>query len=131
VGFPGEGEAELADTADVMEKAKFDMAFLAQYSSRPGTKAAKLEDSVSKEEKKHREKVLLAILAKTAKENNERFVGTIQKVLIDGEKNGKFFGRTEGYKVVEIKTDQALTLGQFVDVEIKSATAWKLAAELN
>jgi tRNA-2-methylthio-N6-dimethylallyladenosine synthase len=126
VGFPGEGESELADTVEVMEAAKFDMAFLAQYSSRPGTKAAKLEDDVNKEEKKRREKILLDVLSKTAKENNERLVGTPQKVLVDGEKNGKYFGRTAGYKVVEIKTDQALELGQFIDVEVKSATAWKL-----
>lgn len=130
VGFPGETEEAFQDTVDVMKKAKFDMAFIAKYSPRSGTISAKMADDVPKTVKKLRDETLVGILSQTADENNQKLVGTVQKVLVDGEKNGKFFGRTEGYKVVEIKTDQVLELGQFVEVEIKSATAWKLMGKL-
>lgn len=126
VGYPGEEEKDFRETADVMEKAKFDMAFTAQYSPRPGTKSAKDPDSVPKAEKKKREKILIDILAGTAKENNQRLVGKKLRVLIDGKKSDKYYGRTEGYKVVEIETDQPMKVGQFCDVEIESAGAWKL-----
>lgn len=126
VGFPSETERDFLDTVEVMEKAKFDMAFTAQYSPRPGTKSATMADDVPKTEKKAREKKLIDILEKTALKHNKKFVGTVQKVLIDGQKGGKFYGRTEGFKVVEIKTDQMLTIGRFYEIKINSASSWKL-----
>jgi tRNA-2-methylthio-N6-dimethylallyladenosine synthase len=126
VGFPGEGASDLAETIDVMRKAKFDMAFLAGYSPRPETASAKMPDDVTRNEKIERERILTEILAKTAGENNKGLNGKTIRVLIDGTKNGKIYGRSDGYKVVEIKTDQKGLLGQFVMVKIKSSTAWKL-----
>jgi len=126
VGFPGETEEQFADTADVMRKAQYDMAFIAQYSPRPGTVSAKLTDDVPKAEKVRREKLLQEIVKATVLAHNEKFVGTTQKVLIDEQKKDKYFGRTEGYKVVEIQTDQPLEIGQFVDIYIESVSSWKL-----
>jgi tRNA-2-methylthio-N6-dimethylallyladenosine synthase len=139
VGFPGETEKEFADTIDVMEKAGYDMAFLAQYSPRPETVAAKLPDNVSKAEKVRREKILQQLLAKTVLENNKKLVGETVQVLIDEEKparttdgNGKLYGRTEGYKVVEIPKGtvpfekQSLKIGQFVNIKITKSGSWKL-----
>jgi tRNA-2-methylthio-N6-dimethylallyladenosine synthase len=123
VGFPTESLEQFQDTVEVMEKAKFDMAFIAQYSSRPGTVSAKMIDDVPEGEKKKREDILQKILAVTAVEKNQKLIGTTQKVLIDGIKGEKYYGRTTGYKVVEIKTDQVLKPGQFIDVKIKKATA--------
>lgn len=130
VGFPTESLEQFQDTVEVMEKAKFDMAFIAQYSSRPGTVSAKMIDDVPEGEKKKREDILQKILAVTAVEKNQKLIGTTQKVLIDGIKGEKYYGRTTGYKVVEIKTDQVLKPGQFIDVKIKKATAWKLSGSI-
>lgn len=131
VGFPGETEKEVTDTVNVMEKAKFDMAFLAQYSPRPGTVSAKMTDDVPKAEKVRREKISQQILAKTVLENNRKLVGKIVPVLIDEEKNGKLYGRTEGYKVVGISSkpraqSPELKIGQFVNIKITKAESWKL-----
>lgn len=147
VGFPGEGVKEFADTVDVMKKAKYDMAFIAQYSSRPGTASVKFDDDVPKIKKADREKELVRILSHTALENNKKLIGSIQKVLIDGKKGNNYYGRTEGYKVVEIEDSdhperenraegspikhnklktQKILLGQFYYIKIKSVTAWKL-----
>jgi len=54
VGFPGETKKAFLNTVKLSKKAKFDKAYIAQYSPRPGTRAAKLKDDVSREEKKQR-----------------------------------------------------------------------------
>lgn len=126
VGYPREGEKEFADTVAVVKKAKFEMIFIGQYSPRPGTATAKLTNDVSKQEKKNREKILTDLLRKNLENVNKKFVGKIEKVLVDEVKNGKYFGRTEDYKVVEIKTDLPLTVGQFAQVKITKSEAWKL-----
>ena len=48
VGFPGESEADFADTLDVVERARFSAAFTFQYSPRPGTPAAEMDDQIPK-----------------------------------------------------------------------------------
>lgn len=126
VGYPGETEKQFEDTTDVMKQARFDMAFIAQYSPRPGTVSAKETDNIPLEEKKQREAYLQKILAETVLEHNQKLLYTNQLVLVDEFKKNKYFGRTEGYKVVEIKTDQKLTLGQFINVKIEKASSWKL-----
>lgn len=127
VGYPGETLEQFSDTADVMKKAEFDMAFIAQYSPREGTASAKQPDDITKTEKMRREKELQEIVKQTVLEHNQELIGTKQRVLVDESKNGKYYGRTEGYKVVEIKTDQPLEVGQFIDIEIKSVSSWKLS----
>ena len=126
VGFPGETESDFAETAKVMEKVSFDMAFIAQYSPRPGTKAEKLLDDISAEEKVRREKILQEILKKSADKKNQQYIGQTLTVLIDGAKKDKLYGRTADYKVVEIKKSPRINIGDFIDVKIESATAWKL-----
>jgi tRNA-2-methylthio-N6-dimethylallyladenosine synthase len=130
VGYPGETEEQFQDTTNIMRKVEYDMAFIAQYSPRPGTVSARQPDDVTKEEKIRRERVLQGVLAETVLRHNKQLVGTIQKVLIDEQKNDKFFGRTEGFKVVEIKTDQPFEIGQFVKIKIDSATSWKLVGTI-
>lgn len=126
VGFPGETEEQFQDTVDVMKQSEYDMAFIAQYSPREGTVSAKLADDVPKAEKIRREKILQEIVKKTVLAHNQKLVDTTQRVLLDEHKKDKYYGRTEGYKVVEIKTDQALELGQFIEVKIESVSSWKL-----
>ena len=137
VGFPGETEEQFADTVEVMRLAEYDMAFIAQYSPREGTISAKQPDNVTKVEKIRREKILQKIVTETVLEHNNELIGTTQRVLIDEQKNDKYYGRTEGFKVVEIKTDlprdkagQLLQIGQFIDVKIESVSSWKLVGTL-
>ncbi len=129
VGFPGETKEQFLDTLRVVEKARFEMAFIAQYSPRPGTRSAKMEDNVSKEEKKKRNLEVNKALTKIVLEENQKLIGTIQEVLVDEEKKDKLYGRTKSYKVVEIKKSPTLKIGDFIKVKIESATAWKLAGK--
>ncbi len=135
VGFPGETKKDFLETADLMKKIKFDMAYLAEYSPRPGTVAARLKDNVSHKEKNRRRQILNEILKTTALANNQKLICRTVEVLVDSVKNGSFFGRTKNLKNVKIKLDtkntksaktQKTLIGQFVTVKITKATAWHL-----
>ncbi len=59
VGFPGETEADFQETVDLAKKANWHVAFVAQYSPRPGTGAWRMyKDEISPQEKKRRWQVL-------------------------------------------------------------------------
>jgi len=62
VGFPGETEKQFQKTVKLFQEIKFDQAYIARYSPRLGTVAAKLKDDVSSQEKKKREKILEGFL---------------------------------------------------------------------
>ena len=62
VGFPGETKEQFENTVELCKKVKFDKAYIAQYSPRPGTAAFKMLDDVSKAEKKHRWQILEDLL---------------------------------------------------------------------
>lgn len=147
VGFPGETDQAFQDTMSVIKEAKFEMVFIGQYSPRPGTRSWDMVDDVAGSMKKARDKEITAYLRDYLEKYNRKFIGQTVRVLLDEKKparstdgNGKYYGRTEGYKVVEIvnrdypeltegsqlKTDQLLEVGQFYDVEITEARAWKL-----
>ncbi len=130
VGYPGENEKEFKQTIEVSIKSKFEMIFIGKYSPRPGAKSIKLLDNVSNLEKKKREKILTKVLEENLIKVNKKFKNKYLRILVDEKKNNKYYGRTEGYKVVEIKTDQELNIGQFYDVLIIDTSAWKLFGEL-
>jgi tRNA-2-methylthio-N6-dimethylallyladenosine synthase len=113
VGFPGETREQFNNTLKLFKEVKFDMAYIAQYSPRPGTAAEKLEDNVSREEKKRREEELMKVLRKTALENNKKYVGKKVKVLVD-EKNrrGQWSGRTRTNKNVKLEITRPASLGE-------------------
>jgi tRNA-2-methylthio-N6-dimethylallyladenosine synthase len=58
VGFPGETEAQFENTVRLVKRVGFVKAYVAQYSPRWGTAAAKLPDDVPKKEKKRRWQIL-------------------------------------------------------------------------
>jgi tRNA-2-methylthio-N6-dimethylallyladenosine synthase len=126
VGFPGETEEQFRRTAELMEKARFDIAYINKYSPRAGTVSARLADDVSWEEKKRREKILNAVLRKTALENNRRYVGRTVEVLVEKTEDGHLFGKTRSFKDIKLESDDAKLLGQFVKAEITAVTPWAL-----
>lgn len=64
VGFPGEIKKQFKNTLKLFKEVKFDYAYIAKYSPRPGTVAFKMKDDVPLKEKKDREKILRNILNK-------------------------------------------------------------------
>jgi len=123
VGFPGETKKQFHNTEKLFRQAGFDQAFISQYSSRPGTVAAKLKDNVSKIEKKRREEALMKILRQTALANNRSYIGQAVEVLVEGRKGDYFFGKTKIGKNVRLTTgkNNKLKVGEFVVARIISA----------
>jgi tRNA-2-methylthio-N6-dimethylallyladenosine synthase len=61
VGFPSETKKQFENTVDLVKKAKFEKIYVAKYSPRKGTVAAKMKDNVSLKEKKRRWKIIFGM----------------------------------------------------------------------
>lgn len=129
VGFPGETNEQFNNTAKLFRELKFDMAYISQYSPRPGTAAAKLEDNITKEEKKRREESVNDILRETALENNQAYLDAEVEVLFDRKKGSNYVGRTKTSKVVRVKTKENL-IGQIKKVKIITVQDFGMTGEL-
>lgn len=125
VGFPGETKKQFENTVKLFKEIKYDMAYIAKYSPRPGTAASKLRDNVSFKEKEGRYKTLNEILKNIAFENNKKYIGKEIKALIEKRKGEFLIGKSRHYKTVKFKSDKYL-IGKIINVKIISATSWGL-----
>ncbi len=131
VGFPGEDEADFEDTLDVVQKVRFEQIFMFIYSRRKGTPADKMDTQVPEDIKHKRFDRLKALYEDILAENNKLYIGTTQKILVEGysKTNDEFLtGRTDTNKVVIFKGDSKL-IGSIIDVEIVSEHMWYLKGE--
>lgn len=129
VGFCGETASEFESTRRAMANFQYNMAYIAQYSPRPGAQSDRWADTVPHIEKKKRFHALSQILEKTARGYNEQMVGKVLRVLVEGpdRKTGYLSGKTEGRITVRFPCDGdqfETTIGQFVDVFVTSATPY-------
>ena len=132
VGFPGETDEEFEDTLDVVEKVKFEQVYMFIYSRRVGTPGNRMENQVPEEQKHVRFDKLKALVESQIAENNKKYVGTTQKVLVEGtSKNNAdmLTGRTDSNKVVIFEGDKNL-IGNMVELKIVSEHMWYLKGEL-
>ena len=88
------------------------------------------------EEKQERIRFMNAIISETAEKRAQRYLGTIQKVLIEGKSQRnprRLAGRIFDNKTTNIECDPELHdqyIGKIVDVKITKANAWALRAEI-
>lgn len=130
VGFCGETDEEFENTYKVFDELGFEHAYLAQYSERPGTTAAKfMRDDVSNETKKKRWHRLNNLLRKKSAAALKKFKGKTVNVLVEEQKGSICTGRSEHYKTVEFKSGRKL-LGEIVPVKITNSREWMLIGEL-
>ena len=132
VGFPGETDEEFLDTLDVVERVNFEQIYMFIYSRRKGTPADKMENQVPEEIKHIRFNKLKELFESRIEENNNKYVGKIEKVLVEGEsKNNKelFTGRTDSNKVVIFEGDKSL-IGKILNVKIVSQHMWYLKGKI-
>lgn len=123
IGFPQETDDEFEQTMQLIEQVGFDHSFSFIFSARPGTPAADMSDDVDIAVKKQRLERLQALVNKQTEDLSELMVGTVQRVLVEGEskKNSlQITGRTENNRVVNFAGPSRLG-GQFVDVLITEA----------
>ncbi len=84
VGFPGETEADFAQTLDLMREAAFEQSFSFKYSPRPQTRAAGFPDQVPEAVKTERLVQLQALQDELTLAAHTRLVGQVQEVLVEG-----------------------------------------------
>jgi len=126
VGFPGETEEQFEHTFSLLTEIRFDVVHVAAYSPRSGTIAwRKYEDDVPRETKKERLKKVEQLQASVAGEINSGYIGKEVEVLVEGNKKGKWYGRTESNKLVFFQ-DDADCSGQLVKVNIEKTSPWAL-----
>lgn len=129
VGFPGETKKQFQNTLKLAREVKFDMIYLAQYSPREGTAAARMKDNVPKQEKKRRAVALDKTLKKTALANNKKYIGKEVEVLVDKISDGFAFGKTQTFKDIKFPVGN-LKPGDLARVKIISAKPFNLQGKL-
>ena len=132
VGFAGETEEDFEDTLDVVSKVEYEQVYMFIYSIRAGTPGAKMENQIPDEIKHRRFDRLKALVESQIESNNKKYVGTIQKVLIEGKsKNNEntYTGRTDSNKVVILDENQNIT-EKLINVKIVSEHMWYLKGEI-
>ncbi len=121
VGFPGETDADFAQTQQLVEVAEFDAMYLFKYSPRPGTKAATFADQVPEAIKTERFNTLLATQEAIQLRRNQARIGRCEEVLVEGpSKKGsvQLTGRTRQNRPVNFVGHPSLT-GSLVTVQIE------------
>lgn len=128
-GFPNETEEEHEATMDLLDKAQFDFIYAYSFSSRKGTKAARMNDVLTDDIRGRRLREIQAKQLQIQANIRQGMVGKTYRVLVEekGLSKGvlKWTGRTSCYRLVhfEPETPESDYLWHWVDVEIISATA--------
>ena len=132
VGFPGETEDDFLDTLEVLMTSEFDSIFMFQFSPRPGTRAYDMkEDFIEKDIITDRFNRLKEMQTDISHKRFKRFIGTKQKVLVEktSKKNSEIFtGKIDGGHITHLDKSN-ISIGDYINVEIKEATPFYLKAE--
>ncbi|TDS85699.1 tRNA-i(6)A37 thiotransferase enzyme MiaB [Nesterenkonia aurantiaca] len=138
VGFPGETEADFADTMRVVEASRFASAYTFQYSPRPGTPAATMEDQIPKAVVQERFERLCALQDRIGAEENAKLVGSSQELLVTADagtrsrETGRLSGRSRDNRLVHFTVPAGASSprpGDFVTVTITEAAGFHLLAD--
>ena len=128
VGFPGETEADFAETLEVVEEVGFDSAFTFVFSLRRGTEAATLPDQVPEDVKAERIERLIDLVQRVALSRNLARIGRAEEVLVEGMSRTDatlLRGRTRRNTTVNFAG--TASPGDLVEVRIDRATSTTLA----
>ncbi|GMR02486.1 MAG: tRNA (N6-isopentenyl adenosine(37)-C2)-methylthiotransferase MiaB [Acidimicrobiia bacterium] len=131
VGFPGETEENFQATLDVMGTARFDNAFMFQFSPRPGTPAADMEDQVPSDIVQDRFERLVELQNEITYERNRDQVGLIEEVMVEGPSKRDpqvAATRTRGNRIVHMAG--VWDPGSLLTVEITRAAPHYLEGKL-
>jgi len=129
VGYPGERGGDFRATMELVDRARFGSIFVAKYSPRPGTRSARLLDDVPDDVKDMRLQEVLIRQREIALEENNRRIGEVVEVLVEGRtRNGAFYGRGDDHRTVVMSGD--VEIGTFVPVRIEAASAAALKGQV-
>ncbi len=134
VGFPGETEADFAETLSLLDEVGYDAVFSFKYSPRPNTPSLRLEDAIPEEEKSRRLEVLMARQRDIQIARYQKYVGTQCEVMVEGrnEARGQWIGRTSHNKTLNFTASDAAVLksGSYAQVLVTRSFPNSLVGEL-
>ena len=128
VGFPGEEEEDFQETIDLVNYCEYDNAFTFIYSEREGTPACRLKEVIPMEVREDRLQRLNEVVNKYFLENNNKLLGKVLPVLVEGisDKKNIYYGYSDTNKLVNFTSDKELNFGDIVDVEITEVHTWSI-----
>ncbi len=133
VGFPGETDADLEQTATLLEEVGYDAIFAFKYSPRPNTPALTMIDSISDEVKAARLQVLLDRQREIQRINYGRHVGEVMELMVEGHnrQRGQVVGRSSQNKTVNFTTPSPIlpATGSYVQVRVTQSFPNSLLGE--
>ncbi|MBR4327629.1 MAG: tRNA (N6-isopentenyl adenosine(37)-C2)-methylthiotransferase MiaB [Bacteroidales bacterium] len=132
VGFTGETLEEFENTRRAVKEFKYNMAFIAMYSPRPGAKSSEWVDDVPKDEKSRRYSVLSGDLKSVSSLYTASMVGKEFRILVNGHDRleGYLSGLTEGKIAVRFRSDNEALIGSFIDVKITKSSDFSAEGEM-
>ena len=132
IGFPGEVESEAMETVELVRQVEFDALFTFIFSPRPGTPAAKMPDTISREEKQVWFDRLCEVQNEISARHHERYIGKTLRCLVDGETDDARYplsARTAGGRLVHLVGDKD-AVGTYRQVKITDSNTWALFGEM-
>ncbi|MBK9169410.1 MAG: tRNA (N6-isopentenyl adenosine(37)-C2)-methylthiotransferase MiaB [Bryobacterales bacterium] len=133
VGFPGETEADFAQTLDLIDQVEYDSMFSFKYSPRPNTAALTFEDAIPEDEKQRRLLIVQERQRAIQIRRNAARIGNVEEVLVEGRNHalGQWIGRTSQNQTLNFThpdTDASL-IGRYLPVLVTRAGPNSLAGE--
>jgi len=134
VGFPGETEADFAQTLDLLDQVEYDSLFSFKYSPRPNTPALALDEPVEEGEKGRRLKILAEKQRSIQLRLNSAIVGSVEEVLVERHNptTGQWVGHTSQNRTLNFthpENGAASLAGQYVKVRVTRAGPNSLVGE--
>lgn len=137
VGFPGETEEDFNELLEFVKEQKFDRVGCFQYSPQEGTAGAKMEQTVSEEEKERRFHALMKAQNSISKKIHKKYIGQTVQVIIDGESEetelllqGRTSQQAPGIDGVVLINEGAADVGQIINVKITSSHDYDLVGHI-
>ena len=133
VGFPGESERDFRGTLDILEKTRPTVCNITRFVARPNTPAYNMADAVPDEVKHVRSAGLAEAFQRITTENNARWKGTTETVVIEkpGYRKGTYIARNAAYRPVAISSEAPLQPGERFTVTITDAEPFALIGTIN
>ena len=128
IGFPGETDAEWADTLQFVKDLDFDHSYSFIYSKRPGTPAAELPDNIPESVKKQRLSDVKHVLKQSTIEKTNAMQDQVVRVLIEktsDRHHDMLIGSADNTRLVQFKGDASL-IGRFADIKISQIISMNL-----
>jgi tRNA-2-methylthio-N6-dimethylallyladenosine synthase len=133
VGFPGETEADFAETLSLLEEVGYDAVFSFKYSARPNTPALGLDDALPEEEKSRRLEVMMGLQKQIQTARYAKYVGRSLQVMVEGrnESRGQWIGRTSQNKTLNFTASGSCTpkVGSYTQVLVTRSFPNSLVGE--